>query len=94
MTQDKNLTITYMKEKRRVPEEVKTRVKEFARVKKAIVTVLELGPKTIPQIAAETKLAAATVTYYLMSLRKYGEIQESGETLDDEYYLYQLKKGR
>jgi Fic family protein len=94
MAEKKKMTMTHMKEKRTVPEEVKNRVKESAQIKKTLITALASGPKTIPQIAAETKLAAATVTYYLMSLRKYGEIEESEETLDDEYYLYRLKKGR
>jgi len=90
MAEKKNLTITYMKEKRTVPEEVKTRVKEFARIKKSILNTLEPGPKTIPQVAAETKLDIASVTYYLMSLRKYGEIEETGETIEDAYHLYRL----
>jgi predicted transcriptional regulator len=94
MAEKKNKTITSMKEKRTVPDEVKANVKEFANVKKTILKALESGPKAIPQIAKETKLASAAVTYYLMSLRKYGEIEETEEIDEDEYYLYRLKARR
>ena len=94
MTVRKDMTVTYMKEKRTVPEEVTAKSKEFARIKKAITASLESGPKAIPQIAKETKLPIDVVTYYLMSLWKYGDIEETEEIDEDDYYLYKLKAGR
>jgi len=93
MASKKDMSVTYMKEKRRISQELKNKVKEFAKVKKTILKSLESGPKAIPQIAQETKLDTAAVTYYLMSLRKYGEIEETEEINEDEYYLYRLKTG-
>ena len=71
---------------------VKERRKENSRIDKLILKSLESGPKTIPQIARETRLADDVVTYNLMTLRKYGKL-ETGEIDDmDEYFSYQLKQ--
>lgn len=59
---------------------------------KIIVKALESGPKTIPQVAEETNLPLHVVTYNLMSCRKYGYIEETGEPTDEDYYLYKLKE--
>ena len=80
-----------MKEKRTVSEELKEKRKEFARIKKLILKSLEDGPKTIPQIAELNDLPPDIVTFNLMTLRKYGEI-ETGEIDDmDEFFTYKLK---
>jgi predicted transcriptional regulator len=92
MEVEKGKTIKFIKEKRKVSENVKKNLKEFARIKKTIINVLKDGPKTIPQIADATGIADYTVTYYLMTLRKYGDV-ETGEIDDmDEYFFYQLKQ--
>jgi len=81
-----------MKEKRTVSEELKEKRKEFARIKKLILKSLEDGPKTIPQIAELTDLPPDIVTFNLMTLRKYGEI-ETGEIDDmDEFFSYKIKQ--
>ena len=83
-------TIDYIKQKRTVSEDVKEKRKEFARIKKLILKALETEPKSIPQIAQATKLPLDVVTYNLMTLRKYGDI-ETGEIDDmDEYFSYKL----
>ncbi|MBL7111147.1 MAG: ArsR family transcriptional regulator [Bacteroidales bacterium] len=85
-------TIDQVKKERQVPTMVKEELKQFNRMKRAIRTALEEGPKTIPELAGELDLSPAEVTYYLMSLRKYGVVM-TGELDDmDEYYYYQLKK--
>ena len=85
-------TIDYIKEKRTVPEELTKKRKEYTRIRKLILKSLETEPKTIPQIARESELPLDVVTYNLMTLRKYGEI-ETGEIDDmDEYYYYQAVK--
>ncbi len=85
-------TIDLVKKERQVPTMVKEELKQFNRMKRAIRTALEGGPKTIPELAGELDLSPAEVTYYLMSLRKYGVV-ETGDLDDmDEYYYYQLKK--
>jgi predicted Rossmann fold nucleotide-binding protein DprA/Smf involved in DNA uptake len=85
-------TIDYIKEKRTVSEELKEKRKEFARIKKLILKSLESEPKTIPQIAQENELPLDIVTFNLMTLRKYGDV-ETGEIDDmDEYYSYKVVK--
>lgn len=85
-------TIDIIKQKRTVSEEVKEKRKEFVRIKKLILKALETEEKTIPQISKETELPIEVVTYHLMSLRKFYEIEE-GEIDDmDEYFFYKLKK--
>ena len=92
MTTDAKKTISYMKEKKTVSAEIKENVKEFARIRKAILKALEAGPNSIPGIADITGLPLPVVTYNLMSCRKYGLIEETNEITDDDYYLYELKK--
>ena len=88
----KEKTVNFMKEKRTVPEEVKTRVKEFNKIKRTILKILESGQKTIPQISKETNLLTEVVTENLMTLIKYGKINPVGMDDMDEYYFYELKK--
>ena len=94
MTEEKKkqLTVTLMKEKRTVPDEVKEKSKKFVRIRKAIKASLKEGPKTIPQLVEEMKLPTDVVTYYVMSLRKFGDIAVGELDDDDEYYSYELPK--
>ena len=92
MKDEKVKTIDVIKKKRSVSDETKQKHKEYNRIKKLILKSLEPEAKTIPQIAAETELPLDVVTFYLMTLRKYGSI-ETGEIDDmDEYFFYKLKK--
>ena len=89
----KERTVKYMREKITVSEEVKAKSKEFARIRRNILKLLDGEHKSIPQIAEEACLSLDVITYNLMSLRKYGYITETGEITDDDYYLYKsLKK--
>jgi hypothetical protein len=94
MTEEKKkqLTVTLMKEKRTVPDEVKEKSKKFVRMRKAIKASLKEGPKSIPQLVEEMKLPTDVVTYYVMSLRKFGDIAVGELDEDDEYYSYELPK--
>lgn len=92
METEKIKTIDIIKEKRTVSAEAKQNLKEYNKIKKLILKSLESEAKTIPQIAGETELPTDVVTFYLMTLRKYGSI-ETGEIDDmDEYFSYKLKK--
>ncbi len=94
MTEEKKkqLTAILLKEKRTVPDEVKEKSKKFVRMRKAIKTSLKEGPKTIPQLVEEMKLPTDVVTYYVMSLNKFGDIAVGELDEDDEYYSYELPK--
>jgi len=94
MTEEKKkqLTVTLMKEKRTVPDEVKEKSKKFVRMRKAIKASLKEGPKTIPQLGEEMKLPTDVLTFYVMSLHKFGDIAVGELDEDDEYYSYELPK--
>ena len=83
-------TIDIIKEKRTVPEALKSRVKEVNKIKRAIKNALKEEPKTIPQIAQETKLPQDIITYYLMTMRKFGELETDEIDDMDEYFTYKL----
>lgn len=94
MTEEKKkqLTAILLKEKRTVPDEVKEKSKKFVRMRKAIKASLKEGPKSIPQLVEEMKLPTDEVTYYVMSLNKFGDIAVGELDEDDEYYSYELPK--
>jgi len=69
------------------PETIE-RLKEQRQIRKKITESLKGGAKTIPQIAKETGLPSPIVTWFLMSMLKYGEVEECGE--EGDYYLYRL----
>lgn len=85
-------TIDIIKKKRKVSDAVKENMKAFNKIKRQILKSLESEEKTVPQIAKEIDLPLDIVTYHIMTLQKYGNI-EAGEIDDmDEYYFYKLKK--
>jgi len=85
-------TINHIKKIRTVSDKVKAKRKEFNRIKKLLLKALEAGPKTIPQLAEEVELSIDVITFQLMTLRKYGDV-ETGEIDDmDEYFFYKLKQ--
>jgi len=85
-------TIEYQKSRRQVPDELKNHVKAYNQRKKVIKNALKPGPKSIPQITAETGLDADQVMYVLMTLRKYNEVEVDELDDMDEYFTYKLSK--
>jgi hypothetical protein len=72
---------------------VKTREKaEIARDemvwRRRIRDVLRQGPQTVPAVARALGQPTEEVMYWMMSLRKYGQIVEGEEADDDGYYVY------
>lgn len=88
----KEKTIDIIKQERKVSPQVLEDRKTYSRNRKAIMEALKAGPKTIPQVAAETQLSLPDTTYFMMTLFKFGDVVV--ESLDDmdEYYFYELKK--
>ena len=84
-------TIDVMKEKRKVSQSVKDRIKAFNKLKKKILKSLEDGEKTIPEIAKEMEDDIDVITYNIMTLLKYGFVEAGEIDDDDEYYYYKLK---
>lgn len=81
-----------MKEQREVPGAVRERMKEFRRITKMILEALKTEPMTIPGIAEKTGLERNLVTYHLMTLRKFGEVETDRVDDMDEYYYYRIKE--
>jgi len=88
----KTKTVNILKEKRKVPAHVAEGRKKYVQIRKAILEALKEDGKTIPQIAMATQLPSSEITYYLMTLQKFGEVTVEGIDDMDEYYIYQLKK--
>lgn len=91
MSTKKELTVNYLKQSRTASESGKEGMKKYVRMRKEIKNALKESPKTVPEIAEATGLPVEDVTFYLMSMRKYGEV-EAGEPDDmDEFFYYKLK---
>src|SRR5512139_629060 len=71
-------------------EEKKTRTKAQKAAIKAIQLALKNGPRTVPEIAAESGLPSHTVLWYIMAMKRYSMVAEAGD--DGDYYRYQLKE--
>ncbi|MGC8644666.1 MAG: winged helix-turn-helix domain-containing protein [Thermoplasmata archaeon] len=91
--QKKVLTVDSLKNKIEVPKELLEKVRSDNQIKASILKALKDGPKTIPEIAQATGLSSPTVTWWLMTLRKYGSIIEEEGGMED-YYRYKLKGGK
>ncbi len=88
-TSDKKTYLQKKKEIGQVTESLLNEAKEQSRFKTAILGALKKGPMTVPEISAATGLDLKTTLYYVMTLRRYGQIKD-GETRGD-YYSYALK---
>jgi len=85
-------TVDLVKKERQVSVAVKDNLKQYNRMKRAIRQALKEGPMTIPELADKLDINTADVTYYVMTLRKYGFITAGEQDDMDEFYYYQLKK--
>ena len=88
----KTKTINIIKETRKVPVHVTEGRKKYVQIRKAILEALKTEGKTIPQIAKVTQLPSSEITYYLMTLLKFGDVAVEGLDDMDEYFIYKLKK--
>lgn len=85
-------TAKYLRDKQGVPKKAKEELREYNRIKKALVGALQDEELTIAQLSEKLQMDKSEVMYYLMSLVKYG-IVAIGEIDDmDEYYSYKLVK--
>ncbi len=66
-------------------EKVRNDNKAIAALKRAMKT----GAKTVPQLAKETTLAGEEVLWYMNALKKYGEVDITGNS--EGFKLYALK---
>ena len=85
-------TVSILKETRKVPEEVNDARKKYIQIRKTLREALKEESKSIPQLAAHTQLSLPDVTYYLMTMLKFGDVAVDGIDDMDEYYFYKLNK--
>ncbi len=90
---EKKATINEIKKLRQVSDEVKASLKEYNRIKKMILKAIEAGPKSIPEISAESGLDQEVVTYHLMTMVKFKDVEVDSLDDMDEYYSYRKVEG-
>ncbi len=92
MYAEKGRTVKIMREKRKVSEAVKENLKDFNKIKRAILSELQKEDLTIAQLSERIDMPKDELVYYLMSLVKFGFVQT--DTIDDmdEYYNYKIRK--
>ncbi len=73
-------------------EEKRAAGKEQREALKGIQDALKGGPRTIPEIAGETKLPSPKVMFYVMAMKRYGQVAEVGQAGD--YMQYALKEAQ
>jgi predicted Rossmann fold nucleotide-binding protein DprA/Smf involved in DNA uptake len=56
-----------------------------------IIDLLQKGPKTIPEIAAELGYPSHEVMIWVMGMRRYGTVVEMPKERADDYYHYRLR---
>ena len=72
-----------------IPPDLKESFNDQQRIRKALRESLKAGPRTVPQLATDTRLASSVVLWHLMAMRRYGEVLDGPE--QDGYLLYRLK---
>ncbi len=70
------------------PKELLHRNREQTAASRKIVGALKAGPKTVPELSAETGIPTHQALYLVMALKKYGKVAEGDER--DDYYEYKL----
>lgn len=85
-------TAKFLRDKQGIPEKAKENLKEFVRIKKAIIDALKNGDMTIVQLSDKLSMPKDEVTFYLMTLVKYGDVAVGEIDDNDEYFTYKLKK--
>ncbi|HYL81845.1 MAG TPA: hypothetical protein VEU07_13585 [Candidatus Acidoferrum sp.] len=68
----------------------KVYLKADRETRKALRAALKTGPQTVPDLARQLDLPSQQVMWYVMALRRYGEVVEVGRSRD--YPRYALKE--
>jgi predicted transcriptional regulator len=68
-------------------------IREEMLMRDKIIGVLKDGPRTIPEIAQALGRPSYEVMYWVMGMRKYGYVTETGEITDEGYHKYKAALG-
>ncbi|MBN1950004.1 MAG: CoB--CoM heterodisulfide reductase iron-sulfur subunit A family protein [Bacteroidales bacterium] len=66
-------------------------MREYPQMWKNILSTLNGGKKTIPEMAEELNEKKELVTYHVMTMNRYGAVVPAGMDEDEEYYYYSIK---
>ena len=55
-----------------------------------IVSLLQQGPKTIPEMVEQSGYPSHEVTLWVMAMRRYGMIEELPKSRAEDYFQYKL----
>ncbi len=69
-------------------DQAKNLIKEQSSIFKKIKEALKEDGKTVPEIASETGFPSSQVLWFVMALKKYGQVIEGVK--DGDYFKYQL----
>lgn len=69
--------------------EIREIVREEHIMRGRILTLLDGGALTIPEIAEGLSSPSSEVTFWVMGMRKYGYVREEKEVTDEGYFRYQ-----
>jgi DNA-binding IclR family transcriptional regulator len=58
-----------------------------------IMEILKDVPRTVPEISETMGYPSHEVLVWLMGMRKYGYVSETGEPTDEGYYRYKANAG-
>lgn len=58
-------------------------------MKDKILAILKDGPRTVPEISEAMGCPSHEVMFWVMGMRKYGFVSETGEVTDEGYHKYQ-----
>jgi predicted HTH transcriptional regulator len=87
-------TLKQLREKYKMTpsEELRTLMREQAKIKVKITKAVSTQKKTIPEIAKEIAMDLPTATYYILTLTHY-KVLEAKDKNEDGYWTYQAAKG-
>ena len=69
--------------------DVREIIREEPLMRDRILQVLATGPRTVPEIAAAIGYPDHEVMYWVMGMRKYGQVTPLADATDDGFYQYQ-----
>ena len=70
----------------RAAERVKRVNQDMGKIKQVLAT----GPRTVPELAAAAGLSTAETLWYVMAMKKYGQVAEGTKDRTETYYPYEL----
>jgi hypothetical protein len=68
--------------------DVREIVREETFMRRRILDVLAAGPLTVPEIAAAIGRPAHEAMYWVMGMRRYGQVRDLKEPAVDGYFRY------